>query len=200
MEILLYSSLCEINFTISSIYCIWLLLPTYLHVEVIFFIVWLCFMHRSNHGNLEESCEKLRFDLFFIMGIFFFFFFFVISLLETAFCRHIIKNPIIPSLPSKGTLCSTYTAVTLVCDSFPPWKPAFPFILHWPCAVMGVAPIWFIETSFSVELTYKGKLRQYIPLYSSSLWLNKLQERLLSSRRITDHTTMIAKKWLWHYQ
>lgn len=35
---------------------------------------------------------------------------------------------------------------------------------------------------------------QYISLSSSGPWLNKLQERPRSSRRITDRTVMIAKK------
>ncbi len=47
--------------------------------------------------------------------------------METSFCSH--KDPIVPSLSSEDTLCSTYTAVTLVCVPFPPWKPYSQFIL-----------------------------------------------------------------------
>lgn len=90
--------------------------------------------------------------------------FFPISMTETLFCSYIIRSLLyLPFL--WGYLMVQLTLQWPFCVThFLHWKPYSQFILWQPSTVMGVAPIWFMETLFSAELTYDGKLKHYIPL------------------------------------
>lgn len=126
------------------------------------------------------------------------------------------------------TLFCSYIIRTLLYLPFPLSMPCVQITLQWPlcashflhgnltqyilsCTVMGVAqpPIWFIRTLFSVELTYEGKIKQYIPLsISVCSWTNCMKDQWAHSgsliqswqqKKVTVTLPVALKKASWNY-